>query len=77
VKAFTRSELESAPQQRVNGCAVCFRKLLDLGKTGTRIPGRLVSQVRDLHVIRLQQLAGGMIEAGHRQLVVDLGLQQT
>jgi len=48
------------------------------GKTGERIPEfpPLVGQVRDLHVVGIEQLAGGMIEAGHGELIVDLSLQQ-
>jgi hypothetical protein len=36
----------------------------------------LVREFGDLHVIRLQQFAGGMIEVRHRELIVHFGLQQ-
>ena len=50
--------------------------LLPLSATGKTLPILLVCQPRDLNLVRLQQVASGVIESGDRDLISHFRLQQ-
>jgi hypothetical protein len=72
-RGYDRDESQFLPGREPEPCRPALRRMVGEARPGWKSSWR---EFRNLHVIRLQEAPGGMVEGGHGNLITNLRLQQ-